>query len=156
MKLAAKGRYAPPPSLPTHAQSVSEALARWPEVHARTHWLLGDEREVDGADFYLGEDELGHLHLDGEAHIAVTKALREALIAAGAAKPFRWSASFVVFRVRSAADVEHALALFRLSYDRRRGTSEAELLARVAALRSAAGSAAPSDASARRSPARSA
>ena len=156
MKLAAKGRYAPPPPLPTRAQSVSEALARWPEVHARTHWLLGDEREVDGADFYVGDDEIGHLHLDGEAHIAVSKGLREALIEAGAAKPFRWSASFVVFRVRSAADVAHALRLFQLAYDRRRGTSEADLLARARALRSAGGSAAPSDASARRSPARSA
>ncbi len=134
MKLAAKGRYAPPPSLPTHAQSVSESLARWPAVHARTHWFLGDEREVDGADFYVGEEELGHLHLDGEAHIAVTRALREALTGAGVAKPFRWSASFVVFRVRSAADVEHALGLFGLAYDRLRGTPEAELLARIPTL----------------------
>ncbi len=165
MKLAAKGRYAPPPPLPAHAQSVSDALARWPEVHARTHWLLSnerderderDEREVDGADFYVGEDEVGHLHLDGEAHIAVSKGLREALIEAGAAKPFRWSASFVAFRVGNAADVEHALRLFKLAYDRRRGTSEAELLVRARFFRSAGGSAAPSDASARRSPARSA
>ncbi len=41
----------PPPALPKHAQAVSNALAGWPEVHARTHWMLGDEREVDGADF---------------------------------------------------------------------------------------------------------
>ena len=156
MKLAAKGRFAPPPTLPTHAQAVSETLATWPEVHARTHWLLGDETEIDGADFYVGQDEIGHLHLDGEAHVAVNAALREALVAAGAAKPFRWSGGFVVFRIRTAQDAAHALRLFALAYDRRRGVSEGELLARARDLRSAGGSAAPSDASARRSRARSA
>ena len=83
MKLAEKGHFAPPPPLPKHAQTVSEHLATWPKVHARTHWLLGDETEIDGADFYLGEEELGHLHLDGEAHVAVPKKIRDALIAAG-------------------------------------------------------------------------
>ena len=131
MKLAEKGRFAPPPALPTHAQAVSDALASWPSVHARTHWLLGDEREVDGADFYLGDEELGHLHLDGEAHIAVSLKLRGALIAAGLAQPFQWSRSFVVFRVKTAKDVAHALRLFQLSYDRRAGVPEATLLARV-------------------------
>lgn len=131
MKLAEKGRYAPPPSLPKHAQAVSEALASWPEVHARSHWLLGDESVVDGADFYVGQEEIGHLHLDGEAHVAVSAAVREALIAAGRAKPFRWSREFVTFQVGTEADVEAALALFALAYDRRRGTSEGELLRRA-------------------------
>jgi len=54
-----KGRFAPPPKLKAAAQRVSEAVAAWQGVHARTHWLLGDEREVDGADFYLGENEVG-------------------------------------------------------------------------------------------------
>ncbi len=128
MKLAEKGRFAPPPALPRHAQAVASVVASWPAVHARTHWLLGDEREVDGADFYLGEEELGHIHLDGEAHIAVSKPLRAALIAAGLAKPFRWNGSFVVFRIESDADRAHAEALFELSYQRRRGASDAQLL----------------------------
>jgi Family of unknown function (DUF5519) len=128
MKLAEKGRFAPPPELPKHAQAVAEALARWPRVHARTHWLLGDETEVDGADFYLGDDELGHLHLDGEAHIAVGAKLRAALIAGGLAKPFRWSAAFVVFRIVNAKGAAHAKRLFQLSYDRRAGVPEQVLL----------------------------
>ena len=132
MKLAAKGRHAPPPTLPKHAQTVSEALASWPGVLARTHWFLGNESQVDGADFYVGEDELGHLHLDGEAHIAISAPLRDALISAGLAKPFRWSPKFVVFQVRTARDVAPATQLFELAYDRLRGTSERELLARVA------------------------
>jgi hypothetical protein len=55
MKLADKGRYAPPPQLEPAAQGVAETVARWPGVQARAHWLLGDERRTDGADFYLVE-----------------------------------------------------------------------------------------------------
>lgn len=131
MKLAAKGRYAPPPVLPKHAQAVSEALAAWPDVHARTHWLLGDEREVDGADFYLDQDELGHLHLDGDAHVALSKRLRNASIGKGIAAPFAWNEAFVVRPIRRARDVAVATFLFRLAYDRLRGTPETELVARV-------------------------
>jgi hypothetical protein len=131
MRLAEKGHFAPPPALPKHAQIVSEHLALWPEVHARTHWLLGDETEVDGADFYLGDSELGHLHLDGEAHVAVPKKIRDALIAAGLAEDFRWSRKFVVFAIERASDVGRAEFLFKLSYDALRGVSETELLERV-------------------------
>ena len=48
MKLAAKGRYAPPPPLPAHAQSVSDTLARWPEVDAHTHWRSTARRDFGG------------------------------------------------------------------------------------------------------------
>jgi len=130
MKLAEKGRFAPPPRLPTHAQAVSRALSTWPNVHARTHWRLGDEQVVDGADFYVGERELGHIHLDGEAHIAVPPAVRKALIAAGRAAPFRWSQGFVVYEITNAADVAAAQALFEIAYDHLHGAGSAELVAR--------------------------
>jgi hypothetical protein len=128
MKLSEKGRFAPPPPLPPHAQAVSEAIAAWPSVHARTHWLLGDEQAVDGADFYLGQEELGHIHLNGEAHIAVTERVRDALIQARLAKPFRWSPKFVVFRIETAADRARAEALFQLAYQRAQGATDAQLL----------------------------
>ena len=82
--------------LPKHAQVVSQALASWEDVHARTHWLLGDESVVDGADFYVGQEEIGHLHLEGQAHVATGLALRKALVAAKLAAPVRWSSKFVV------------------------------------------------------------
>ena len=134
MRLTEKGRYAPPPHLPVHAQAVSQALASWPEVHARTHWLLGDESQVDGADFYVGERELGHIHLQGEAHIAVPKSVRNALTTAGLAAPFRWNQGFVVYSISTAADIEPAQALFRLAYDHLHGVSRAKLVARCASL----------------------
>lgn len=131
MKLAEKGRFAPPPKLERAAQTVSETLASWEGVHARTHWLLGDERKVDGADFYFGEDEVGHIHLDSEAHVFQARKVADAVIAAGLGRPFAWSKDVVVFRVARQRDVDHALWLFRLSYDRRRRVSVDELVARV-------------------------
>jgi hypothetical protein len=137
MKLAEKGHYAPPPRLPAHAQAVSATLASWPGVHARTHWLLGDETQVDGVDFYVGERELGHIHLEGEAHIAVPQPLRDALIAARLASPFRWSRAFVVHSIRSAADAASARALFQLAYDHLQGVPETQLLSRIESLSAA-------------------
>lgn len=134
MKLTEKGSFAPPPKLPRFAQTLSEKLAQWPRVHARTHWRLGDESTVDGADFYLGQDELGHLHLDGEAHVAVGVTLGKALVRAGLAAPFQWSREFVTTPIGSAVDVTHGAWLFQLRYDALCGTSETVLLARIAAL----------------------
>jgi hypothetical protein len=131
MKLAEKGRYAPPPQLKPAAQQASEALATWAGVHARAHWLLGDEREIDGADFYYAEDELGHIHLDSQAHVMHARPVVEALIKAGLGRRFHWSAEVVVFDIRKQADIAHALWLFQLSYDRRRGAKNPELLARI-------------------------
>lgn len=133
MKLSEKGRYAPPPSLEPAAQRVSNMLATWPGVHARAHWLLGDERTIDGADFYFGEDELGHIHLDSQAHVMHPKRIVDALIQVGLGRRFHFSDEVVVFDVRKQADVDHALWLFQLSYDRCGGSKTAELLARIAA-----------------------
>jgi len=133
MLLAEKGRQAPPPRLEPAAQRVAEAIAQWPNVNARSHWLLGDERVVDGADFYLGDDELGHIHLDSEAHVACSLAVADRLVEAKLARRFEWSRKFVVFDIRRQSEVEHALWLFRLSYDRRSGLAEAAILARISA-----------------------
>ncbi|MDX2013264.1 MAG: DUF5519 family protein [Myxococcaceae bacterium] len=134
MKRSEKGHFAPPPRLaPPHAQSLSETLARWPGTEARTHWFLGDESTVDGADFYVGEDELGHLHLDGEAHVAVGTALRDALVRAKLAHPFVYSRAFVTWPVDSAADRARAEWLFSLRYGVLTGGSVDEALRQVQA-----------------------
>ena len=131
MKLVDKGRFQAPPTLPEHAQRVSEATATWPGVHARAHWLLGDERKVDGADFYIGDEELGHIHLDGEAHIFLPLVVTDALVAAHLGRRLKWISNVIVFDIDRASGVEHALWLFRLSYDRLHGTPTAALLKRV-------------------------
>lgn len=132
MNLAQKGHFAPPPTLaPPHAQALSQSLAAWPGVHARTHWFLGDESTVDGADFYVGDDELGHLHLDGEAHVAVGEPLRNALVKARLARPFTWSRAFVTWPVSTAAERTHAEWLFSLRFAMLNGTPLDSVLARL-------------------------
>lgn len=131
MKLNEKGRFAPPPTLPKFAQQLSEALASDPKVLARTHWLLGDETTIDGADFYWGEEELGHLHLDGEAHVAQADSVRDALIEAGFAEPFRWSRRFVVASVKREKDVAAVQWLFDLRRRELEGTKPAALVKEV-------------------------
>lgn len=132
MRRSEKGHFAPPPVLsPKHAQALSETLARWPGLEARTHWFLGDESTVDGSDFYVGEEELGHLHLDGEAHVAVGTKLRDALVEAELAHPFVYSRAFVTWPVESPAAREHAEWLFSLRYGLLTGGSMDDALRRV-------------------------
>jgi hypothetical protein len=132
MKLSEKGHFAVRPSLEGPAELVALHVEQWAGVHARTHWQLADETTVDGADFYVGERELGHLHLYPEAHIAMPRALRDAVIAAKLARPFRWSESFVVHRVKTPAEGRATEWLFRIAYDRLQGVSVAELQDRIA------------------------
>jgi hypothetical protein len=131
MKLSDKGHFAARPPLEGPSESVARSVEGWSAVHARTHWQLGDETIVDGADFYVGERELGHLHLYPEAHIAVPRELRAALVAAKLARPFQWSESFVVHRVKTGAEARATEWLFRLAYDHLQGVSNAELQQRI-------------------------
>lgn len=130
MSLSAKGRRLPPPTLDAPLQRLSVEIQSWPGIIAATHWHFSRNGRVDGADFYRGEEELGHLHLDGELHLAAPPALTRALLGAGLAQPFPWASGdeWVLYRIRSEADARHAERLIRLSYDHLGGTSEAELV----------------------------
>ena len=133
MKLVDKGSFKVRPELEGPLEPLARAVESWPEVHARTHWELGDESIVDGADFYVGQRELGHIHLYGEAHIALPRPLAEAVIAAKLERTFRWSAAFVVKKIRNAADARDAEWLFALAHEHLRGATVAPLVARVLA-----------------------
>ena len=136
MKLADKGRHVPPPALDAPLQRLSEEVQSWPGIISATHWHFSGNGQVDGADFYRGAEELGHLHLDGEMHLATPPALTRALIGAGLARPFPWASGddWVLYRIRSEADARHAERLLVLSYDSLGGAAEAELLGRVSQL----------------------
>ena len=70
------------PQLHGLAQDVSTELQSWPGMIAVTHWHLSDPTRVDGAEFHVqGRGELGHIHLNGEIHLALTKAPRTQLVA---------------------------------------------------------------------------
>lgn len=90
---------------------------------------------MDGTDFYVGDEELGHVHLNGEAHLATSPALRQALVARGFARPLRWGGAaypgWTEYSVRTAADAAHATWLFELNYHRLQGRPETELVVAI-------------------------
>jgi hypothetical protein len=131
MRLESKGEVRPPPKLEGPAQSVSLEIQSWPGVVAATHWYLHDRSQVDGADFYVGEKELGHIHLDGELHLFLTVGLRERLIEAGLAEALPWAEDCVQAPISNSRDARTAVWLFRLGYDRLRGTPISELRRRI-------------------------
>ena len=133
MKLSDKGRRMPPPILNAPLQRLSEEVQSWPDIVAATHWHFSWNGQVDGADFYRGEEELGHLHLDGELHLAASSALVRALIGAGLARPFPWSNTdeWMLYNIRSESDAQQAEKLIRLAYDYLGGTPEPELISRL-------------------------
>lgn len=112
----AKGPVAAPPLLEGPLRIVADAVSGWPGIHTTTHWHLFDQTQVDGIDFYLGEEELGHLHLDGSIHLATNPVLGQALVATGVAKPFRYQRGWVEEQVRRVG-TDAAIALFRRNYD---------------------------------------
>ena len=115
----AKGPLVPPPALEGPLQAVADVVAAWPEVEATTHWHLCDRDRVDGIDFYVGPDELGHLHLDGSIHLATTPELGAKLVAEGIGRPFPWAHGWTMASV-SRLGVDEAVLLFRRNYDRLR------------------------------------
>ncbi|MBD2767178.1 DUF5519 family protein [Hymenobacter sp. BT664] len=134
MKLEEKGPIQPPPVLAGPGQKTAAAVQAWPAVIAATHWDLFDRTRADGADFYVGEEELGHIHLNGEVHLATTPALGRPLLTQGLARPFPYGGGpgdWVTFLIRTDADADHARWLFQLNYDRLRGVPLATLTERV-------------------------
>ncbi|GAA4389128.1 luciferase family protein [Hymenobacter koreensis] len=137
MTLSEKGPLAPVPVLSAALEPISRAIQHWPGITAAAHWdLYRVGEQVDGADFYVGDEELGHLHLNGEAHLATSPALGAALVASGLARPLRFGGAayrgWTEFSVRTSADAAHVTWLFELNYQRICGRPEAELLAEVA------------------------
>ena len=131
MRLESKGEIRRPPRLKGPAQSVSSEIQSWPGVITATHWFLHDHTQVDGVDFYVGEKELGHIHLDGELHLCVTVGLRRRLIEAGLAEALPWADDCVQAAISNRLEARNAVWLFRLAYDRLRGTPIPDLRRRI-------------------------
>ncbi len=131
MKLADKGPIVKPPVLKGLAQNLSVKIQSWPEVISATHWTIGDSTKVNGADFYVLESELGHIHLDGEIHLRLTKALCKSLVSAKLAEAFPWGQDWVQFRITNQASLDHAEWLFRLGYDRLQGRTDISIQQRI-------------------------
>ena len=131
VQLRNEGELRPAPALAGSAENVSAAVQSWADVKSFTHWQLGSPTVVDGAEFHIPEGELGHIHLGGELHLALTEELRAQLVKLRLAEPFRYHRAWVQAPIRSTAQADHAIWLFRLAYDRLRGTGQQEILSRI-------------------------
>ena len=94
MRLRNEGVIQPAPALRGKAQEVSLELQKWDGMQAVTHWQLGSSERVDGAEFHVNDAELGHIHLNAEMHLLLTKRLSKALIESGLANKFPWEAEW--------------------------------------------------------------
>ena len=136
LALGQKGPVAPPPKLDQPYQSAATTIADWDHVVAATHWHLSYRGVVDGADFYVNERELGHIHLDGQVHLATNQFLCNELRHREMAVefPFAICAGYdhwICFVIRSSDDATHAAWLFHLNYLRLRGMGEQDLLKQI-------------------------
>ena len=89
--------------------------------------------------FTWREAELGHIHLNGDVHLAATSELGVVLLQRGLASPLPYGKAYgdwVSFMIRTDVDADHAIWLFRLNYDRLRGEASDALTGRVLAYQS--------------------
>jgi hypothetical protein len=138
MKLNEKGPIQSAPVLAGPGQKTAEAIQSWPAIISATHWDLVNRSRVDGADFYLNDVELGHIHLNGEVHLAATNELGAILLQHGLASPLPYGKTYgdwVKCMIRTDADADHATWLFRLNYDRIQGMPMNTLIGRVQPVR---------------------
>lgn len=127
MRLEAKGPISPAPQFAGALRKVAHTVAAWPGVISAAHWDLYEPTRTDGADFYLGEREIGHLHFYGEAHVATNPDLRDDLLRRGVAQRFRYAADptyagWVQCGIRSMNDAVAAIECFRMNYQRLSGS----------------------------------
>ena len=127
MKLAEKGKIIPPPELSKYSEIVSKEIQQWSEIIAATHWEIHDRNKPNGADFYLGELELGHIHLDGYIHIPSTKEFSAKLISEGLAQKFPYAANWIQFKISDIASSNQAIWLFNLHYQLLQGMNKEKL-----------------------------
>ena len=131
MRLEDKGQILPPPVLNKYPQMVSEEIQKWSNIISATHWDLYDRTKVDGADFYLGKKELGHIHLDGWVHLATNKELSQAILKNKLAEKFPYAQNWVMFSIAKKQDVKKAILLFQLNYDRLNGEPIDTLISKI-------------------------
>ena len=95
------------------ADRILEEVGGWAGVEAGSHRFGGTEFRVAG-------HEIGHLHGDRLADLPFPVRIRRELVESGRALPHHVlpDSGWVSFRIHSEEEVDAALALFRLNYER--------------------------------------
>jgi hypothetical protein len=94
-------------------ERIDVAMRALPGVSARPH-------RFGGIEYRVARREIGHIHGDALVDIPFTKKIREELVAARRAERHHIlpDSGWVSVYLREAADVERAVELLRLSFDR--------------------------------------
>jgi hypothetical protein len=95
------------------AERIAAAMSRLPGVTAGPH-------RFGGTEYRMGRREIGHVHGDALVDIPFPKKVREELVAAGKAEHHHIlpDSGWVSVWLREAADVERAVELLRMSFER--------------------------------------
>lgn len=93
-------------------ERISTAVSGWDGVTAVPH-------RFGGTEYRLGRREIGHIHGDSLVDIPFPTAVRDEIVAAGRAEAHHIlpDSGWVSFYLRAEADVAHAVALLRQSYE---------------------------------------
>jgi hypothetical protein len=102
------------------AAKIIETVTTWPGVETAPH-------RFGGVEFRLGRRELGHLHGDRIADLPFPRRVRDELVAAGRARPHHVlpDSGWVTTSIASPADVDNALELFQMAYERAKSARRA-------------------------------
>jgi len=98
-------------------ESIHDAIVRevsaWPGVTTGRH-------RFGGTEFRVGRRGLGHVHGNRLADLPFPRLVRNELVAAGRAEPHHIlpQSGWVSVWIRSSADAETAIELFRMNYER--------------------------------------
>ncbi|HEY7289145.1 MAG TPA: luciferase family protein [Vicinamibacterales bacterium] len=95
------------------ASQIRQAVESWPGVTVAPH-------RFGGLEFRVARREIGHLHGDSLADLPFPIKVRERLVAEGRARPHHVlpETGWVSVPIRNTEDVDRAIELFRLAYDR--------------------------------------
>lgn len=91
---------------------ITQAALAWEGVTAVPH-------RFGGTEYQLGSREIGHIHGNYLVDIPFPTKVRQALVEAGEAEPHHLlpESGWISFYLRQPADVAHAIALLRRSYE---------------------------------------
>jgi Family of unknown function (DUF5519) len=94
-------------------ETIEREVMGWPGVEKKPHRFNGVEFRVNG-------HEIGHLHGDRLADLPFPVRMRRELVAEGKAQLHHVlpQTGWVSYPIRGEEDVEGALELFRMNYDR--------------------------------------
>ena len=105
---------------PSAEARIAAEVGAWDGVTIRPH-------RFGGVEFRVGRRELGHLHGSRLADLPFPVRVRERLVAEGKAERHHVlpDSGWVSVRIRTDADVERVVELFRLNYNRSRPMPDA-------------------------------